>query len=485
MLWLCIYLPLLPLEVFTRSQTKDADQSVVVVAKQRVLLGNAAARASGISAGSSLTTALTLSTQLHVVERDPHAEQANLHTLANWTYQFTPSVCIYQHDALLLEVAGCLKLFDGLANLLTEIIDGVKQLGYCQQIGLAHTPEAACLLARSCSAVPKEIPTALETLQRLRPLALEYLRCEKTSIDKLHKMGLGCIGEVLDLPAAALGKRFGLTLQQYLQKITGEREDPQHFIKPAPVFSSRLFFLDAIENSQMLAFPMQRLLDELCQFLHSRQLHCQQFVWHMQHNDKHNSQLVIQLTQAQGDKSNFMNLSRIKLEQFRINTGIHTLALKAEQLMPAKAHSAQLFQDHDRSVSKESINVVLDKLKARLGESVSYQIHCRDEHLPELASASVDDVGIDKNATQQPVATTGSIRPAWLLRHPARLHQRQQQLYWRGNLQLLHGPERIETRWWEQTARRDYFIAQHENGARYWVYRDLRSQQWFVQGVFA
>ncbi len=487
MLWLCIYLPLLPLEVFTRGQAEDSSQGVAVVEKQRVLLGNTAARASGITAGSSLTTALALSTQLQVVERSPHAEQDNLHALANWAYQFTPSVCVYQRDTLLLEVAGCLRLFNGLSNLLTEIAAGLEQLGYQRKIGLAHTPEAAYLLARTLAsknaAVPIKVPTPVATLQRLRPLALEYLRCEKSSIDKLHKMGLGSIGEVLDLPAAALGKRFGVALQQYLQKITGEHDDPQRFIKPAPVFNSRLFFLDAIENSQMLAFPMQRLLNELCQFLHSRQLHCQQFIWHMQHIDKQCSELIIQLTQAQADKSNFMNLSRIKLEQFRINTGIHTLALKAEQLLPAKVHSAQLFQDHDRSVSKESIHVVLDKLKARLGESVSYQICCQDEHLPELASAI--GAGVAGKATQKAGTATSSIRPTWLLPHPARLHERQQQLYWHGNLQLLHGPERIETRWWEQTARRDYFVAQHESGALYWVYRDLLSRQWFVQGLFA
>ena len=491
MLWLCIYLPLLPLEVFTRGQTEDASQGVIVVEKQRVLLCNTAARASGIAAGSSLTTALALSAQLHTVERDPNAEQINLHTLANWAYQFTPCVCIYQHDALLLEVAGCLKLFDGLPNLLTEIADGLKQLSYRQQSGVARTPEAAYLLAhtlaRNSAAVPTNMPTSAAVLQRLRPLALDYLRCEKSSIDKLHKMGLRTIGDVLDLPAAALGKRFGLALQRYLQKITGERDDPQHFIQPAAVFSSRLFFLDAIENSQMLAFPMQRLLDELCQFLHSRQLHCQQFTWRMQHIDKQNSQLLIQLTQAQNDKSNFMNLSRIKLEPFRINTGIHTLALTAEQLLPAKVHSAQLFQDHTRPTTAEPINIVLDKLKARLGDSVSYQICCRDEHLPELASVIDSGTGavIGKNATQKSAAATSSIRPTWLLPRPLPLRERQQQLYWHGALQLMHGPERIETRWWEETARRDYFIAQHESGALYWVYRDLLSRQWFVQGLFA
>ncbi|MGI9295086.1 MAG: Y-family DNA polymerase [Pseudomonadales bacterium] len=483
MLWFCIHLPLLPLEVFTRGQVEDVGQAVIVVEKQRVLFCNAVAHEQGIAVGSSLTTALALSTQLQVVERDPQAEQANLHNLANWAYQFTPSVCMYQDYALLLEVASCLTLFNGLPNLLTKIVYGVQQLGYNQQSGLAHTPEAAYLLARSSSPAPAQRPTPAETLQQLRPLPLDYLRCETAIIEKLCKMGLSTIGEVLDLPTAALGKRFGLELQQYLQKISGERDDPQHFIQPAPMFNSHLFFLDAIENSQMLVFPMQRLLDELCQFLHSRQLHCQQFAWHMQHIDKQHNELIIQLTQAQADKRNFMNLSRIKLEQFRISTSIHTLALKAEQLLPAKAYNTQRFQDNDRLVSSEPLNVVLDKLSARLGEHASYQVCCQDEHLPELASATTHTTS--KNTAKITAGAANAIRPTWLLPHPARLHERRQQLYWHGVLQLLHGPERIETRWWEQTARRDYFIAQHESGALYWVYHDLRSRHWFVQGVFS
>ncbi|MGI9285033.1 MAG: Y-family DNA polymerase, partial [Pseudomonadales bacterium] len=387
-----------------------------------------------------------------------------------------------QGDALLLEVASCLKLFNGLPNLLTKIVGDLQQLGYSQQIGLAYTPEAAYLLARSNKPMPTHALTPEETLRRLRTLPLALLRCATAIIEKLHKMGLRTIGDVLGLPTAALGKRFGLELQQYLQKISGERDDPQYFIQPAPVFNSHLFFLDAIENSQMLSFPMQRLLDELCQFLHSRQLHCQQLEWHMQHIDKQHSRLVIQLTQAQADKRNLMNLSRIKLEQFRISTSIHTLALKAEQLLPAKVYNPQLFQDHDRH-SSEPLNVVLDKLSARLGDDASYQICCQDEHLPELASVTTHTT--NKNTAKKQAGAASTIRPAWLLPHPARLHERQQQLYWRGVLRLLHGPERIETRWWEQTARRDYFIAQHESGALYWVYRDLRSRHWFVQGIFS
>ena len=54
------------------------------------------------------------------------------------------------------------------------------------------------------------------------------------------------------------------------------------------------------------------------------------------------------------------------------------------------------------------------------------------------------------------------------------LAQRAQQLWLDGQaLQLLAGPERLETGWWDADglALRDYFIAQRPGGALVWVYR--------------
>jgi protein ImuB len=60
-------------------------------------------------------------------------------------------------------------------------------------------------------------------------------------------------------------------------------------------------------------------------------------------------------------------------------------------------------------------------------------------------------------------------------------------------LQLLSGPERIETGWWDAAlAERDYFIAQTPEGALVWIYRarlplsvETAEQGWFMQGRFA
>lgn len=48
------------------------------------------------------------------------------------------------------------------------------------------------------------------------------------------------------------------------------------------------------------------------------------------------------------------------------------------------------------------------------------------------------------------------------------------------------GPERIETGWWDgPLQRRDYFRIELESGEWLWVYRDLRSHDWWLHGRFA
>jgi len=47
------------------------------------------------------------------------------------------------------------------------------------------------------------------------------------------------------------------------------------------------------------------------------------------------------------------------------------------------------------------------------------------------------------------------------------------------------GPERIETGWWRSRAvRRDYFRVEIDSGQRFWVFRQLPTSQWFLQGNF-
>ena len=51
--------------------------------------------------------------------------------------------------------------------------------------------------------------------------------------------------------------------------------------------------------------------------------------------------------------------------------------------------------------------------------------------------------------------------------------------------ELLAGPERIESGWWDRTdVARDYYVARAEDGARLWVFRDLANGAWYLQGLW-
>ena len=52
--------------------------------------------------------------------------------------------------------------------------------------------------------------------------------------------------------------------------------------------------------------------------------------------------------------------------------------------------------------------------------------------------------------------------------------------------ELLAGPERIESGWWDGAdIARDYYLARGAAGAHWWVYRDLRSGAWHLHGLWA
>jgi protein ImuB len=56
---------------------------------------------------------------------------------------------------------------------------------------------------------------------------------------------------------------------------------------------------------------------------------------------------------------------------------------------------------------------------------------------------------------------------------------------WQGALDLEGERERIENAWWVAGGvARDYFVARAGTGERLWIYRDLRSNGWFLHGFF-
>ena len=81
----------------------------------------------------------------------------------------------------------------------------------------------------------------------------------------------------------------------------------------------------------------------------------------------------------------------------------------------------------------------------------------------------------------------GGPRPVWLLHRSQRLIAEEGLPRLQGTLDLVAGPERIESGWWDgEPVGRDYFVAVNSGGEALWIYREHRNPAaWYLHGVFA
>ncbi len=79
-------------------------------------------------------------------------------------------------------------------------------------------------------------------------------------------------------------------------------------------------------------------------------------------------------------------------------------------------------------------------------------------------------------------------RPLWLQAAREPLDQQRGRPRRHGPLELLRGPERIESGWWDgEDVTRDYYLARDSRGVLLWVYREFSGAGaggWFLHGVF-
>ena len=481
MLWLCLHLPQLPLELFTVQQAASGPSAVVD--NQRLLVCNRAANEAGIVPGITPATAHALCGQITILERDLQREAETLQRIAYSCYRFTPAINTHAPDWLLLEIGSSLKLFGGLKTLLVKLKQHIADQHFTLRFGLAATPKAAQLLSQlpaqqkleliSCfDALTGNLQQAEQFSALLNTLPLPQLLGETRLQKQFQASGFTTLGDLLPLPRAALGRRFGKEFLTYLQQITGELADPQPSLTLPPEFDDTLALNDAIISAEMLAFPMKRMLIALCGYLQGRQLHCQQITWHLRLTNNSYQTIDLTLSRPQNQLGHFLVLTRLRLENLRFSAPVDSLRLQVTKLHLAVPQEEDLFGGNlDSQQSSRTASDLLDRLTTRLGSSAVSSLALADSHIPEQAWQPAISRSVKKKSIN-PIPP----RPLWLFPEPDATTP--------SRLQLLQGPERIEGNWWQQPICRDYYIARHRNGMRYWVYQDRITQGWFIHGAF-
>ncbi|MET0379330.1 MAG: DNA polymerase Y family protein [Spongiibacteraceae bacterium] len=500
-IWLCLHFPQLALAVFGE---RDPEQPAAVI-EQRLL--HCANRAN-LEPGLAVSTASALYADLLVLERQPQRETELLQGLAYLAYRFTPAVTVAADNSLLLEVGSCRRLYRGIKPLLEQLQNALHERGHTAIYGLAHTPKAAWLLARPSrlnghppALVADQIDVAVLQGQ-LTALSIACLQIDNNSRIALQQMGIATLGDLLALPVAAIGKRFGGQVVRYLQQLRGESADPQSFFIPAPVFRQGLTFLDGIPQRQMLLFPMKRLLHTLCDYLRARQLFCHVLRWQLFDAHQSQAEIIIKLSRTQNDWQTFLDLSRIKLDQVILRESVFSVSLYSDDFFASAPVSNQLFPDAKDHA--DAGHALFDRLQARLGKAALQRIEACESLWPERGWQIADTAATfsTKNrsakipsaktlSAKAPASASGGPRPLWLLPQPKLLRERDGQPLLQYTLTLLRGPERVDNHWWDSKNKnnnqqaRDYFVARTRDGRLCWLFQETDNRQWFLHGWFA
>jgi len=476
-LWLCLHLPELSLEVQDPSPGKDGPRAVWAGEGRRALIitANGPARELGVHPGLPLNGALARVPRLDIHPRRPDLEAAALARLAGWAGRFTPTVVIEPAGALLLEVRGSLRLFNGLEALRAAVAGEVASLGHGARLASAPTARGALWLARA--AVP---PAPFR--RALAALPVEHLGWPDRVVRALVQTGLSTVGDCLRLPREGFARRWGAGRLRELDEALGRSPEVFTVHVPATRFTaSRELPAETREVTRLIAGATP-LLAELGATLTARQAAVGRLWCRLGMADGTETRLCLVLRQPAGPDAagRLPGLLRLRLEGLALSAPVTRLTLQAD-LEPAAAPAGTDLLGAALQPG-DGLPALLDRLRARLGGPAVQGLALRAEHRPERAFCPVPEPGAGGSpATGLPRRP----RPVWLLPEPRGLALVAGQPAWQGALCLEAGPERIESGWWDGgDIRRDYYRASNARGAMLWIYQDLRTRRWYLHGVF-
>jgi len=413
---------------------------------------------------------LWLCIRLPQLALEPSGAHAALERLAAWAYQWSSQVSFCVPDLLWLEFDASRRLFGGRAALLGRIETGLAQLGYEYCCALAPSPTAAALLTHA--APPRHVLTVSQLRPRLDPLPLPLLGLPEATLAALQSAGLARIGQVLELPDAALARRFGPETTLYLRRLCCRAGDPRPAWRLPETYRVRCEFDGALHDAGALLFPLQRLLLEFQGYLRARDCAVPRFTLELEHEGGAASSLAIGLSAPGREAREFLALVRERFAVLDLPGPVCALRLQALEFTAPAIVQADLFGSDAQRLAQ--LQLLLDRLGARLGATSVRGLRSCADYRPERGWCYVEPTPAAPD-TQRPAGA--SARPCYLLPEP-------RQIALPG--ELLAGPERIESGWWDGAdAARDYYVARTPEGAQLWVFRDLRAGQWYLHGLWA
>jgi len=455
---------------------------------------NSNAQTQGADIGMAVADARAIIPSLEVLDDDAELSARLLKGIAEWCIRFTPAVGIDLPDGLLLDVSGCTHLWGGELQYLTSISKRIKSFGYNMYIAMADTIGTARAVAR----FRKNITIVDSGKQTAAMLSLppSALRIESEIIERLQKLGLRQVSNFINMPRSALRRRFGSSLLLRLDQALGYEEEAIEPVHPVEAYQERLPCLEPIVTAKGIEIALQRLLETLCHRLQHEQKGLRKASFKGYRIDGKIEQIDIGTNRPSNNSIHLFKLFEIKTDTIEPALGIELFTLEAskvEEVVPLQ----EKIWGNTGGLDDIGLYELLDRIEGKIGANKIHRYMPDEHYWPERSfkpTASINEKlstawKVDKPRPLQLLSRPLAIEvtapipdyPPMLFRYEGMLHK----------IIKADGPERIEQEWWLQDGQhRDYYVAEDEDGNRYWLFRSghydiAKSYQWFIHGFFA
>ncbi len=481
MLWLYIHFPQLQLDTLYLGSDSAQPTVIVNTLDNSVVQFNELAKEQGIIIGHSLGTAASLCPNLRVISYSDDIESQQLAHIAGASYQYVADIALMPPQGLLFRISPMLAIYHDINQCWQAIKPCIEQATTNYSVATAYSAIAAQCLAKqqtknhdTCHGALIELTTQASVIdQQLANVALSTTPLTDKVVLKLSHIGINHLGELLNIPLKELAQRFDIEVVNTLGQIKGELRAALAFYQPKAQFHYYLDLNFEIQTTQRLSKPIQHLLAKLEAYLTMRELIACQLQLKLVLRDA--APQVIEINSAQGEQKleKLQSLTSLKLERTTLNAPVIALELTSTLLIDKQTLSGDVFAPTKAESNQLSPSQLISLLQAKLGENEVQAISCHLDHAPETANQQhLLRPGHQPSDLSPP---SGLLRPSYLLAIPKR---------WREPVTIIHGPERIQTQWWQsQAIERDYYIARNQQQQWCWLFKQANGQ-WFIHGYF-
>ncbi len=454
---------------------------------------NAVAVHQGIYPGMALADARAIVPSLAVKEDLPSLKEKLLKHFGNWCIRFSPFVALDPTDGLMVDITGCSHLWGGDESYLKEIKQKIAGLGYHIRAAIADTIGVAWALAHY-SPQPLLIENELYT-ENILSLPPESLRLDLLITERLHKLGLREIRDIITMPRPALRRRFGDSLIRRLNQAFGIEEEILDPVVPISLYEERLHCMEPIVTRKGIEIALERLLQSLCSRFIREQKGLRKACFKGFREDGKTTEIYIETNSPSHHKEHLFKLFENSISSLQPDSGIELFLLTAMIVEDLPAAQEKIWEAAG-GLQDQRISELYDRLTSHKDVISIHRYLPAEHHLPEKS------VRLSQSLTEESTSNwkTDPPRPLYLLSPPEQIEVTAPipdypPMFFsykgqRHKIVKADGPERIEQEWWIQRGRhRDYYAVEDEEGKRYWLFRsghynEEKSYKWFIHGFF-